>query len=83
MTSGFHSAAALDNEFGLFRRFAELDIRKELRVTNFGRIVGRQADNRNIQPAAFEQRPRLKQTLAGAFLVNIGGEERELRPFSC
>ena len=71
----------LDNEFGLFRRFTELDIGKELGITNFSRIVGRQTDNRNIQPAAFEQRPRLKQTLAGAFLVNIGGEERELRPF--
>lgn len=72
-----------DNEFGLFRRFTELDIGKELGITNFSRIVGRQTDNRNIQPAAFEQRPRLKQTLAGAFLINIRRKERELRPFSC
>lgn len=71
----------LDNQFGLFRRLSELDIGKELGIADFSRIVGRQADYRNIQSAALEQRPRLKQTLAGAFLVNIGGEEGELRSF--
>ncbi|VTN14613.1 Uncharacterised protein [Raoultella terrigena] len=70
----------LNHQLRFFRRVAEFNIGEVLRVANFRRIVRRQANHRDIQPAALKQGPGLKQALTGAFLVNIGRQEREFSP---
>ena len=59
---------------------AELDISEVLRVADFGRVIGGQADHGNFQPLTVEDHPRFEEALIGALLVDIGGEEGELRP---
>ncbi len=53
---------------------------KTYKITNFGCVIRRQANNGNFQILTLKQRPWFKQALASTFLVDIGGKQRELSP---
>ncbi len=61
-------------------RLAELHVGEIFRIADFRRVVGGQADNGNFQSHAVEDGIGLEQAFAGAFLIDIGGQQREFSP---
>ena len=70
----------LNHQLRFVGRFTKLNVSEIFRVTNFRRVIGRQTNNRDFQILTLKQRPGFKQALAGTFLIDIGGQQRELSP---
>ncbi|GCV05810.1 hypothetical protein HmCmsJML025_01918 [Escherichia coli] len=70
----------LNHQLRFISGLTKFDISEIFRITNFGCVIRRQANNGNFQILTLKQRPWFKQALAGTFLVDIGGKQRELSP---
>ena len=62
----------LNHQLRFISGLTKFDISEIFRITNFGCVIRRQANNGNFQILTLKQRPWFKQALAGTFLVDIG-----------